>query len=170
VLRTWVAYADFTKDVEVGPITLTKSADAIKKIRNTIRFCMANLADFKTSDAVPYEKLTEVHTHLRELTLTIQLDQFVLHKLHGLIAELEKCYDNLAFYSVIRNLSEFCINDASTFYFEITKDRLYTDAVDSPMRRSCQTVLNEVHTTVIDNIHVAIDLSSSHESLCTYCC
>lgn len=129
VLRYWVATTDYSGDVSVGPTVIGKVSDALRKVRNTARFLLANLNDFDPArDAVPYEQLTSV-------------DQYMLHVLFQLAANVTEGYDTYAFNRVQHAVSHFISTDLSAFYMEACKDRLYCDGRDSASRRSAQTVL-----------------------------
>lgn len=129
VLRYWVATTDYSGDVSVGPTVIGKVSDALRKVRNTARFLLANLNDFDPSKhAVAYEKLTSV-------------DQYMLHVLFELKQSVTEGYDAYAFNRVQHAVSHFISTDLSAFYMEASKDRLYCDAQDGSSRRSAQTVL-----------------------------
>ncbi|TYZ60582.1 hypothetical protein PybrP1_002012 [[Pythium] brassicae (nom. inval.)] len=129
VLRYWVATTDYSGDVSVGPTVLAKVSDALRKVRNTARFLLANLNDFDPArDAVPHRELARV-------------DQYMLHVLFELAATVTEGYDAYAFNRVQHAVAHFIATDLSAFYMEACKDRLYCDARDSASRRGAQTVL-----------------------------
>lgn len=131
VLRLWVAHSDFSKDIQVGPGILAHVSEALRKIRNTLRFCLANIYDLDRNFLVSYDNLGE-------------LDKYLLHCLHELMTQATDSYDSFQFHKVFRLLIDFCTKDLSAFYYEIIKDRLYNDPPDGPRRRSSQTVLFHV--------------------------
>ncbi|DBA01588.1 TPA: hypothetical protein N0F65_011344 [Lagenidium giganteum] len=129
VLRFWVATTDYSGDVSIGPSVVGKVSDALRKVRNTARFLLANLNDFQPSEhAVAYEDLTNV-------------DQYMLHVLSQLGQNVTDGYETFAFNRVQQAVSHFISADLSAFYMEACKDRLYCDAPDSRSRRASQTVL-----------------------------
>lgn len=129
VLRYWVATTDYSGDVSVGPTVIGKVSDALRKVRNTARFLLANLNDFDPArDAVPHHDLPRV-------------DQYMLHVLFELAASVTDGYDAFAFNRVQHAVAHFIATDLSAFYMEACKDRLYCDARDSSSRRAAQTVL-----------------------------
>ena len=129
VLRLWVAASDYKDDVRISDNILKQLSDAYRRIRNTCRFLLGNLADFDpASDAVAYEAMME-------------LDQFTLHRLQQLIAKSCKAYDIYEFHTIYHALCNFCTVDLSAFYLDIIKDRLYTSPPKSDRRRSAQTVM-----------------------------
>ncbi|NQD64819.1 isoleucine--tRNA ligase, partial [Bacillus haikouensis] len=131
ILRLWVASVDYQSDVRVSDPILKQVAEVYRKIRNTYRFLLGNLADFDPkSDAVSYEKLREV-------------DQFMLVKLNDLVENVKKSYDNYEFASIYHAVNNFCTLDLSSFYLDFAKDVLYIEAKDNYERRAMQTVLYE---------------------------
>lgn len=131
ILRLWVASVDYQSDVRVSDAILKQVAEVYRKIRNTFRFLLGNLADFNPEqDAVPYEKLREV-------------DQFMLVKLNKVIKAVRKGYDNYDFAAIYHTVNNFCTLDLSAFYLDFAKDVLYIEASDHIERRSIQTVLHE---------------------------
>lgn len=135
VLRLWVASADYTGDVLIGPLILKQTSDVYRKLRNTIRYMVGNLYDFEP----------EKH-HVRFDALP-SLDQFMLLKMQDLITEIEEAYESFSFYRAYQALQRFAVVELSNFYLDIAKDRLYIPDPDSFRRRSCQTVLADTLET-----------------------
>jgi isoleucyl-tRNA synthetase len=132
IIRLWIASINFTDDIPISMSILQEKADPYRKIRNTFRYMLGNLYDFNAeNDEVKYEQLWEI-------------DKWALNKLHRLIKDVTKYYDDFEFYKVFREIYEFCVVEMSSFYFDILKDRLYTYGKNSADRRSAQTVLNEI--------------------------
>ncbi|KAF0716908.1 Aste57867_2592 [Aphanomyces stellatus] len=135
-LRYWVASTDYTSQVGIGPSTMVKISDHVRKVRNTARFLLANLNDFDPRvDMVPYDQMPS-------------LDQYMLHLLHDLQRQVTDGYDSLAFNKVQQALAHFIATDLSAFYMEACKDRLYCEATADPFRRSAQTVLEHALETI----------------------
>jgi isoleucyl-tRNA synthetase len=129
VLRLWVASQEFTEDVRISETILARLSEAYRKLRNTFRFTLGNLADFDpVTDALPAGELLE-------------LDQWILLRAEKLASECRAWYDELAFHKVYHAVYDFAISDLSALYFDVLKDRLYTAAPRSRARRSAQTVL-----------------------------
>jgi isoleucyl-tRNA synthetase len=128
VVRLWVAVTDYREDVRLSPDILNRVADAYRKIRNTLRFLLGNLADFDPArHAVPVEKMT-------------LLDRSVLQALNELIAHVGRRYDAQEFHLAATALGDgFCVHALSEYYLDVLKDVLYCDPADSPRRRSAQT-------------------------------
>ncbi|MEM9811953.1 MAG: isoleucine--tRNA ligase, partial [Pseudomonadota bacterium] len=131
ILRLWVAQSDYTADQRIGPEILKGTADSYRRLRNTLRFLLGNLADFDTAERVPASEMPE-------------LERWVLHRLAELDAEVRDGYARYAFQSVFSSLFQFCTVDLSALYFDIRKDALYCDAASSLRRRACRTVLDLV--------------------------
>ncbi|GLY10559.1 isoleucine--tRNA ligase [Pseudobacillus badius] len=131
ILRLWVASVDFQADVRVSDAILKQVAEVYRKIRNTFRFLLGNLADFQPADhAVAYESLREV-------------DQFMLVKLNELIKEVHYHYENYEFAAIYHAVNNFCTVDLSAFYLDFAKDILYIEPENHQDRRAIQTVLYE---------------------------
>jgi isoleucyl-tRNA synthetase len=126
VLRLWVALADYNDDVRISDKILEGPAESYRRVRNTLRYLLGNLSDFDPKSAVPYEGLPE-------------MERFFLHRLAALQKETLEDYREYRYRAAARRLVEFC----GTFYLDVTKDRLYTFAVDAPERRAVQTVMAE---------------------------
>lgn len=132
LLRLWVASADYRVDVRISNKILEQLVEAYRKIRNTARFILGNLYDFKPSkDSVPYEELPEI-------------DKWALHRLQQLIKRVTWGYDHYEFHLPYHYIHDFCVLDMSSFYLDILKDRLYVMPPDSKERRSAQTVLFQI--------------------------
>jgi len=128
VLRLWVAGCDYTTDVRLGPAILAETIDTYRKIRNTIRFLLANMSDLDPADVLPPEKLDPLDRHM--LCRASDMARACLEK-----------YEAYDFSSAIRRIRDFCNDDLSGFYLDVLKDRLYCDARDSLSRRSAQSAL-----------------------------
>ncbi len=131
ILRLWVAQVDFTNDQRIGPEILKGTADSYRRLRNALRFILGNLAGFSDAEKVAPEEMPE-------------LERWVLHRLAELDHVVRKGYDAYDFQGVFQTLFTFCTVDLSAVYFDIRKDALYCDPVDSLRRRSARTVLDIV--------------------------
>ncbi|HJW09374.1 MAG TPA: class I tRNA ligase family protein, partial [Holophagaceae bacterium] len=126
ILRLWACSVDYSEDVRISKEILERSADAYRKIRNTLRFLLGALADFDPAHAVKAESLQP-------------LDAWALGALARLSSDVRGAFDRFEFHAASQALHGFCQMELSTRYFEIIKDRLYCDAQDSARRRSAQT-------------------------------
>ncbi|MBI5788669.1 MAG: isoleucine--tRNA ligase [Candidatus Schekmanbacteria bacterium] len=132
ILRLWVAAEDYKEDVRISPEILLRLTEAYRRIRNTCRFLLGNLADFNpVGDSLPYEQLLE-------------LDRWALHKLQDLIRNINNAYQTFEFHVIYHSLHNFCTVTLSAVYLDILKDRLYCSAKNSRLHRSAQTVLWEI--------------------------
>ncbi len=132
ILRLWVAAEDYRNDIRVSDEILLRLTETYRKIRNTFRYLLGNLSDFRPDEnSLPYEKL-------------IELDRWALNALTRLIQKLEKAYSNYEFHQIYHAINQFCTVELSSFYLDILKDRLYTSAPTSLERRSAQTVLFQI--------------------------
>lgn len=129
ILRLWVVSSDFTEDLRIGPEIVKTQVDAYRKLRNTLRFLLGNLADFDESERVPVNEMPE-------------LERWVLHRLHGLDRLVRQSCHDFDFHRMFVALYNFCTVDLSALYFDIRKDSLYCDRRDSPRRRAARTVLD----------------------------
>ncbi len=137
ILRLWVSAEDYRDDIRISEDILKRLSEAYRRIRNTCRFILGNLNDFDpAADRVPREAMDE-------------LDRFALHQLQGLISRVRDAYDRFEFHRVYHALHNYCVVDLSAFYLDILKDRLYTKAAASPERRSAQTALHEILTSLL---------------------
>jgi len=131
ILRLWVASVDFQADVRVSDAILKQVTEGYRKIRNTFRFLLGNLADFNPeTDALSFDELREV-------------DQYMMVKLNKLVKSVTESYDKYEFSTIYHNINNFCTLDLSAFYLDFSKDVLYIEAVDNKERRAIQTVLYE---------------------------
>ncbi|NEP58167.1 MAG: isoleucine--tRNA ligase [Symploca sp. SIO2G7] len=140
ILRLWVSSVDYSSDVPLSNSILKQLSDVYRKIRNTSRFLLGNLHDFDPAQhKVPYEELPE-------------LDQYMLHRITEVFAEITEAFESYQFFRFFQTVQNFCVVDLSNFYLDIAKDRLYISSLNSPRRRSCQTVL----AVALENLAVAI--------------
>ncbi|MEK6549693.1 MAG: isoleucine--tRNA ligase [Nitrospirota bacterium] len=131
ILRLWVAAQDYREDIRISPAILAHLVDAYRKIRNTVRFLLSNLADYDPKRDAPSDD-----------TLS-ELDRWALMRLHDLIGRVRRGYADCEFHLIIHALNNFCSVDMSAIYLDVLKDRLYTFRKDSPARRASQRVLHE---------------------------
>jgi len=129
ILRLWVAQSDYTVDLRIGKEILKGVADSYRRLRNTMRFMLGNLAGFTDAERVAAQDMPE-------------LERWVLHRLAELDAEVREGYAKYDFQGVFQKLFSFCTTDLSSIYFDIRKDALYCDAPASARRRAARTVLD----------------------------
>ncbi len=129
ILRLWVAQSDYTIDLRIGKEILKGVADSYRRLRNTLRFLLGNLAGFTDAERVDVAEMPE-------------LEQWVLHRLAELDGEVRAGYARYDFQGVFQKLFTFATTDLSAVYFDIRKDSLYCDAPGSLRRRAARTVLD----------------------------
>ncbi|HXF79702.1 MAG TPA: isoleucine--tRNA ligase [Usitatibacter sp.] len=132
IIRLWVASTDFSGELYLSDEILKRVVEGYRRIRNTLRFLLANTADFDSArDAVPVGEWLEIDRYAlamtREMAMACMLD-----------------YAKFDFYLVAQRLQTFCSEDLGGFYLDILKDRLYTSAAKSAARRSAQSALAHV--------------------------
>jgi len=132
VLRLWVAATDFSGEMSVSDEILKRTADSYRRIRNTMRFMLANLNGFD-----PVE-------HAVAPADMVALDRWILGRADALQQEVIGAYDHYQFHQLYQKLHNFCVVDLGGFYLDIIKDRQYTTQPDSLPRRSAQTALYHV--------------------------
>ena len=129
VLRLWIATNDYTGDIAVSHEIFKRSSDAYRRIRNTLRFLLANLNGFNPeTDMVPFAEMVE-------------LDKWAVSLAKKTQESIINYYDNYDFHLVVKELMHFCSIELGSFYLDIIKDRQYTAKADSLARRSCQSAL-----------------------------
>ncbi|MRS12491.1 MAG: isoleucine--tRNA ligase [Actinobacteria bacterium] len=136
IIRLWVAASDYSQDVSVSDEILERMGEAYRRIRNTFRFLLSNLADYEPVCAVAWDDMPE-------------LDRFALVQLADLNARVTAAYEDWKFHQVFHAVHGYCVTELSSFYLDVLKDRLYADNADSASRRSAQTVLAKILQTLV---------------------
>ncbi|MEG0201934.1 MAG: class I tRNA ligase family protein, partial [Comamonas sp.] len=132
IIRLWVASTDYSGDLGIDDKILARVVDAYRRIRNTLRFLLANTSDFDAAtDSVAYKDLLEI-------------DQYALARAAQLQKEIIGHYQVYEFHPVVAKLQLFCSEDLGGFYLDVLKDRIYTTAPKSLARRSAQTALHQI--------------------------
>ncbi|HEU4846048.1 MAG TPA: isoleucine--tRNA ligase [Burkholderiaceae bacterium] len=129
ILRLWVAATDYTGELSISDEILKRVTESYRRIRNTLRFLLANTSDFDPAQhAVPVAELLEI-------------DRYAIANMGALQAQITQHYEQFEFHPVVSKLQNFCSEDLGGFYLDILKDRLYTSGLTSHGRRSAQTAL-----------------------------
>ncbi|MBA2722216.1 MAG: isoleucine--tRNA ligase, partial [Methylibium sp.] len=141
IVRLWVASTDYSGDLNIDDKILARVVDAYRRIRNTLRFLLANTSDFDPSkDAVPYSELLEIDRYA--LARAAQLQAEILGSFDAASGVFKGGhYGVYEFHPVVAKLQVYCSEDLGAFYLDVLKDRLYTTAPESLVRRSAQTAL-----------------------------
>jgi isoleucyl-tRNA synthetase len=132
VLRLWVAATDFSGDMSVSDEILKRTADSYRRMRNTARFMLSNLAGF------------EPEQHALAFDDMLALDRWAVERSGALQQELLEAYETYQFHHIYQKLHNFCVVDMGGFYLDIIKDRQYTTQANSLPRRSAQTALYHI--------------------------
>ena len=137
VLRLWVASSDFKSDIRVSKLILQQMAEVYRKIRNTMRYLLANTYDFNpATDKVAFVEMGE-------------LDKWALLKLDRLVDTVGKAYDTYEYHQFYHAVRNFCVVEMSSFYIDVCKERLYVLEPDNKERRAAQTVMYEVLNVLV---------------------
>ncbi|MES1999417.1 MAG: isoleucine--tRNA ligase [Pseudomonadota bacterium] len=136
ILRLWVASTDYSGELTISDEILKRVADTYRRIRNTLRFLLANLADFDPAK------------HSMPVDEWVDLDRYAMVMLAEFQTEVLAAYERYEFHQIAQRLHHFCSEDLGGFYLDILKDRLYTTAADSHARRSAQNALHHITHTL----------------------
>jgi isoleucyl-tRNA synthetase len=137
VLRLWVAATDYRSEMGVSGEILKRTADAYRRIRNTVRFLLANLNGFDPAvNRVPAERM-------------LALDRWAVQRAHSLQEQVLAAYRSYEFHQIYQRVHNFCSVDLGSFYLDIIKDRQYTTPADSLARRSAQTAMHLIAEAMV---------------------
>ena len=132
ILRAWVASSDYSEDLRIDKTILTQHAESYRKIRNTFRFILGNIQD-------NFVKQSMASLNIKDFN---ELEQYILHKVFILNNSVKENLKEYNFHKLYKELLNFCALDLSSFYFDIRKDVLYCDNLNSKKRKDCIIVLN----------------------------
>ena len=131
ILRLWVASSDYSEDLRLGKEIIQTTVDSYRKLRNTLRWLLGNLAHYQPSDEVRFEYMPE-------------LERLMLHRLAQLDEQVRGAYKEYDYRKIVTALTNFMNIELSAFYFDIRKDTLYCDPISSTRRKASLTVLNHL--------------------------
>ncbi len=132
ILRLWVASTDYSGELTISDEILKRVADGYRRIRNTLRFMLSNLADF------------DANKDLLPVSDWLEIDRYALHLTHELQTAILADYDKYEFHLAVQKFVGFCSEDLGAFYLDILKDRLYTSGETSHARRAAQSALYHI--------------------------
>ena len=132
ILRLWIASTDYTGEMTVSDEILNRSADSYRRIRNTLRFMLANTSGFDPAQ------------HTLDADQMLDLDKWIVSKTADLQVQILQAYEQYNFHHALQLILNFCSNDLGGFYLDVIKDRQYTTGENSRARRSAQTALNHI--------------------------
>ena len=137
ILRLWVANTDYSGELTISDEILKRVVEGYRRIRNTLRFLLANTDDFNpATDSVPVDQMLEI-------------DRYAVEMVRALQASVQADYDRYDFHHIVQSLQNFCSEELGAFYLDVLKDRLYTTAPNSMARRSAQTALWLITQTML---------------------
>ncbi|MBA0921762.1 MAG: isoleucine--tRNA ligase [Nitrosospira sp.] len=137
IIRLWAASTDYSGELFISDEILKRVVESYRRIRNTLRFLLANLVDFNPiTDSIPVENWLEV-------------DRYMLMSTRVLQNELTRHYQRYEFHLIVHKLHNFCSEDLGGFYLDILKDRLYTTSAKSTPRRSAQNALHHIAHSLV---------------------
>jgi isoleucyl-tRNA synthetase len=136
ILRLWTCATDYWDDQRIGPEILKTSVETYRKLRNTLRWMLGNLAHFRAADHIDHAAMPE-------------LERLMLHRLAEIDALVRAAYADFDFKRIFAALNAFMTVDLSAFYFDIRKDALYCDPYSSATRKACLTVLDHLFRSTV---------------------
>ncbi len=137
IIRLWVAATDYRGEISVSDEILKRTADAYRRIRNTARYLLSNLADF------------DPQKHLVAREDMLPLDRWAVDTAARLQSQIVEAYTDYQFHQIYQKVHNFCVTDLGGFYLDVTKDRQYTCQPDSVARRSCQTAMYHIAEALV---------------------
>jgi len=137
ILRLWVASTDYSGELSISKEILKRVVESYRRIRNTLRFLLANIADFDPA------------SHAMPPAQWLEIDRYALELARRLEAKVAAGYERYEFHTVVKELTAFCSEDLGAFYLDILKDRLYTTGADSRPRRAAQNALWHITATLL---------------------
>lgn len=132
ILRLWVASTDYSGEMSISDEILKRTSDSYRRIRNTLRFLLANMNGFEPAQ------------HMVDKDQLLSLDHWVVAQTLQLQDELKQLFDSYQFHTAMQKITFFCSETLSGFYLDVIKDRQYTTQKDSLARRSCQSAMYHV--------------------------
>ena len=136
ILRIWVANSNYNEDIKISYQSLDRQAESYRKIRNTLRFILGNLDKNSFNHTVPHKKLPK-------------LEQFIRHKLYIYDKKINFYFEEFSFYKAFQLILSFCSQELSSLFFDIRKDVLYCESLDSDIVKSTKTVMTDVFQYLI---------------------
>jgi isoleucyl-tRNA synthetase len=155
ILRMWVCASDYADDLRIGPEILKTTVDTYRKLRNTIRWMLGNLAHFREEDRVAHADMPG-------------LERYILHRLSEIGESVAKNYADFDYKRIFATLNQFMTVDLSAFYFDIRKDTLYCEPISSVTRKAALTVIEEVFRATVFWLAPMLCFTAEEAYLCRY--
>ncbi|HWI35429.1 MAG TPA: isoleucine--tRNA ligase [Burkholderiales bacterium] len=137
ILRLWVASSDYSGELTISNEILKRVVESYRRIRNTLRFLLANVSDF------------DIQKHAMPVAEMVEIDRYALALTRDMQEQVAGDYARYQFHLVAQRLQSFCSEDLGAFYLDILKDRLYTSGAESPARRSAQQALYHITQSLV---------------------
>ncbi len=137
ILRLWVGATDYSGELSISNEILKRVVEAYRRIRNTLRFLLANTSDF------------DAQHHVLPISEWLEIDRYAVAHAAAFQRALEGHYERYEFHYVVQKLQTYCSEDLGAFYLDILKDRLYTSGTDSRARRSAQNALHHITQSLL---------------------
>ena len=149
ILRLWVGQTDYSGELSISDEILKRVVESYRRIRNTLRFLLANIADFDPqAHALPVDEWLEIDRYAWVMTQDLQA-ALAPSELGAAEPQSQGHYGRYEFHNVVQKLQSFCSEDLGGFYLDVLKDRLYTAGTDSRARRSAQNALYHMAQTLV---------------------
>ena len=155
ILRLWVGSVDYWDDQRIGPEVLKTTVDTYRKLRNTVRWMLGNLAHFRDDDRVAFAAMPE-------------LERLMLHRLSELDALVREAYAAFDYKRIFSGLNAFMTVDLSAFYFDVRKDALYCDPISSTTRKACLNVIEQLFRSTVSWLAPILCFTAEEAWLCRY--
>ncbi len=155
ILRMWVCASDYADDLRIGPEILKTTVETYRKLRNTIRWMLGNLAHFREEDRIGHAEMPE-------------LERLMLHRLAEIDQLVRDAYTTFDYKRIFAALNAFMTVDLSAFYFDVRKDALYCDPMSSTARKACLTVLDHLFRCTVTWLAPILCFTSEEAWLCRY--
>ncbi|MSQ52002.1 MAG: isoleucine--tRNA ligase [Betaproteobacteria bacterium] len=137
ILRLWTAATDYSGELSISDEILKRVVESYRRIRNTLRFLLANTSDFDAA------------TQMLPVADWLEIDRYALALTHEMQREVTSAYERYEFHSLVARIQTFCSEDLGAFYLDILKDRLYTTRANSPARRAAQSALHHIAQSLL---------------------
>src|SRR5438552_7189772 len=141
LVRLWASSINYTDDVPFSEEMFTRLGDTYRRIPHTLPILHGNLFDF------PVAEVADLGPRSTTAATTL-IDRWIVDRLDGVISDCRAAYESFEFHKVYHTINQFCAVDLSSLYIDITKDRMYCDAADSPRRRATQMVMHEIFSAL----------------------
>lgn len=155
LLRLWIVSADYSEDMRIGPEIIRQQEDIYRRLRNTLRYLLGALDGYSNAETVPVSDMPE-------------LEQWIFHKLAELQELHDTCLANFDFTAFYAALHTFCTADLSAFYFDIRKDCLYCDPIDSLRRKATRTAMHHIFDHLVHWLAPVLSFTAEEAYLTRY--